>query len=111
MAETFKVEKEKQAVDSHKLTIPIRQPLVVDDKEVTELTLDFTNLTGADILSIDKELRLEGHHAGFDNIFNQEVLIKLASRTTGVLPDELRKMHAADFLEMTLQVRNFFIRW
>lgn len=99
--------------DGHSLVInmPIKKPILVNGKEIFKLKIDFTNMTGADILSVDKEMRLEGHPAGFDSIFNQEVLLKLTSRVTGVLPDDLSKMHGADFLEVLLQVRNFFIQW
>ncbi|ARK26005.1 hypothetical protein SporoP37_15875 [Sporosarcina sp. P37] len=91
--------------------MPLKKPIKVDGKEISEMTLDFSSMKGTDILSIDQELRMEGHPAGFDNIFNQEVLLKLASRATGILPDDLNKMFAPEFLEVMLQVRNFFIRW
>ncbi|PIC80544.1 hypothetical protein CSV75_01770 [Sporosarcina sp. P18a] len=93
------------------IVMPIKKELAFDGKRINELKLDFSDITGADILSVDNEMRIEGHPAGFDNIYNQEVLLKLSSRVTGILPDELQKLHAADFLEMVLQVRNFFIRW
>lgn len=114
-----KHETEEQVVQEVKETesnplvigIDLKKPIEVDGMKIEKVTLDFTNMTGADILSVDKEMRMEGHATGFDNIFNQEVQLKLASRASGLLPDDLTKLHGAEFLEVVLQTRNFFIQW
>lgn len=116
MVEKIQETKEETVVEEKEgnslvIKMPIRKPIKLDGKEINEIVLDFSNMTGADILSVDTEMRIEGNSGGFDSIYNQEVLLKLASRATGVLPDELKKLHGADFLEMVLQVRNFFILW
>ncbi|BAQ11445.1 hypothetical protein OXB_2975 [Bacillus sp. OxB-1] len=106
--------KENQVETEHNplvINMPIRKPLSLDGKEIKMLNLDFSNMTGTDILSIDSEMRLDGHPGGFDHIYNQDALLKIASRATGVLPDDLKRLHGADFLEMVFQVRNFFVRW
>lgn len=102
---------EKEEVNSLVIKLPIKVPTEINEKKIDVLVLDFSNMTGADILSVDSEIRIEGNLAGFDSIYNQEVLLKLASRATGILPEELKKLKAPDFLEMNLQVRNFFILW
>lgn len=91
--------------------LKIKKPIEIKGEKVDELVLDFTELTGKDILGIDAELRMEGRPAGFDSIYNQEAMLKLAARGIGCIPPELEKLHGADFFELLLQVRNFFIQW
>lgn len=93
------------------IKIPIKKPIEINGEKVNELILDFTDLTGKDILNIDTELRMDGHAGGFDSIYNQNAMLKLAARGIGCIPPELEKLHGADFFELLLQVRQFFIQW
>lgn len=93
------------------LTIPLKKSIEINGQSVDELVLDFSNMTGADILAIDAEMRIEKHPAGFTSIYDTHACLKLASRAVGTVPDDLTKLHPAEFLEMILQVRNFFIQW
>lgn len=93
------------------ITMPIKKPIALNGTEVNELVLDFSDLTGKDILNIDSELRMEGRPGGFDSIYNQDALLKLAARGTNSIPEDLEKLHGADFFEMIMQVRSFFIKW
>jgi len=92
------------------ITIPIKRPIKIDDGALlNEVKLDFTTMTGSQILKIDKELRKDGN--SFNDLWNQAVVLKLASRASGIIEDDLEKLHAADFLEVAFQTRNFFILW
>lgn len=93
------------------LTIPIKKNIEINGQSVDKLVLDFSNMTGADILAVDAEMRMEDHPAGFTSIYDQHACLKLAARAIGTVPDDLTRLHPADFFEMILQVRNFFIQW
>lgn len=105
------VKEETKEVNPNVLTIPLKKNIEINGQSVDELVLDFTNMTGADILAIDAEMRIEKHPAGFTSIYDTNACLKLASRAVGTVPDDLTKLHPAEFLEMILQVRNFFIQW
>ncbi|MGE7794988.1 hypothetical protein [Lysinibacillus fusiformis] len=100
-----------KVANPNRIIVPIKKTIEINGSKVDELVLDFTELTGKDILDIDTELRMEGRPAGFDSIYNQEAMLKLAARGIGCIPPELEKLHGADFFELLLQVRNFFIQW
>lgn len=87
----------------------LQKPLKLEDKTVNEINLDLENITGEEILKIDLELRAEGHPQGFDNVFNQNVLLKIASKASGLFPEDIKKLRLDDFLEVTFSVRNFLL--
>lgn len=89
--------------------VPLKRPLEIDGEKITELKLNFDKMTGADILKIDKELRAVG--IIFDDLWNQQVILKLASRGTGIIEDDLLRLHPGDYLELTIRTRNFFLKW
>lgn len=93
------------------IKVPIKKPIEINGEKVNELILDFTDLTGKDILKIDTELRMDGRPGGFDSIYNQDAMLKLAARGIGCIPPDLEKLHGVDFFELLLQVRTFFIQW
>lgn len=102
---------EQVETNSEIITMPIKSPIVLNGTQVNELVLDFSNLTGADILSVDKEIRMDGRPSGFDSIYNQDALLKLAARGLNCVPDDLKALKGADFFEMLMQVRSFFLKW
>lgn len=91
------------------MKIKIIKPLTIDDKKIKELDLDLESLKGKDILMIDEELRMEGHSQGLRDVFDQRVLLKIASKSSGFIIDDLEKLSAPDFLEVTFSVRNFLL--
>lgn len=91
------------------MKIKLMNPLKIDDKEVKTIDLKLDELTGEDILKVDMELRSSGDFRGFDHIYNQNVLIHIASKASGILVDDLKKLSAPDFLEITFTVRNFLM--
>ncbi|MER2089512.1 MAG: hypothetical protein ABS920_07230 [Sporosarcina sp.] len=105
------VKEETKEVNPNVITIPLKKNIEINGQSVDELILDFSNMTGADILAVDTEMRIEGHPAGFTSIYDTNACLKLAARAVGTVPDDLIRLHPAEFLEMILQVRNFFIQW
>lgn len=102
---------EPTVANSNVVVVELKKPIELDGKNIAEIRLDFSTLTGEDVLKIDTELRQEGHPMGFDNIWNQKVLLKLAARAAKMLPEDLRKLSAGDFLEVQFNTRNFFVQW
>lgn len=90
--------------------VTLVSPIKIDGALLNEIKLEYGKLTGADVLKIDEELKAEGHPAGFDTIYNQQVLIKIASKASGILTDDLAKLGLVDFAEVTFSARNFFYR-
>ncbi|MGE8036825.1 hypothetical protein [Lysinibacillus sp. NPDC093692] len=89
--------------------VKIKRPIDIDGTLLNEVKLDFTTMTGDKILKIDAELRAMG--TGFDDLWNQAVILKLMSRASGIMEDDLRKLHGGDYLEVAFQTRNFFLSW
>lgn len=91
------------------MQVKLTKPLEIDGKKIETLDLKLEDLTGRDILKVDAELRSDGDPRGFDNIFNQKVLLKIAAKASGILVDDLERLSAPDFLEVTFTVRNFLV--
>ena len=90
-------------------TVDLNKPLEIDGKKIEQIVLDYEEMTGADILAVDKELRALGITTGFSTIHNHDALLLLSSRASGIIADDLRKLNAVDFLEVIMLTRNFFI--
>lgn len=91
------------------MEVKLTKPINLDGKEIKKIDLKLEDLTGEDILKVDLELRAEGNLDGMSTIHNQNVLIKLASKSSGLIVDDLRKLSAPDFIEVTFSVRNFLL--
>lgn len=92
----------------NKKVITLTSPIEIDGALLNEIEFNYGKLTGADMLKIDEELKVEGHPEGFNNIHNQQVLVKIASKASGILPDDLVRLGLLDFAEVTFSARNFF---
>lgn len=90
--------------------VTLASPIEIDGTLFNEIKLDYGKLTGADMMQIDEELKVEGHAAGFDSIYNQQVCLRLASKASGFLIDDLLRLGVSDFAEVTFSARNFFFR-
>ncbi|MED3876211.1 phage tail assembly protein [Lysinibacillus capsici] len=91
-------------------TVTLLSPIEIDGALLNEIKLDYGKLTGADMLKIDEELKAEGRPEGFDSIYNQQVLVRIASKASGLLIDDLARLSLPDFAEVTFSARNFFFR-
>lgn len=93
------------------MKIKLKHPKKIDEKLVKEIDLNLEGLTGEEILKVDTEIRMEGNSRGIENLFNQDVLVRVASKASGILQDDLKKLSAFDFLEVTFVTRNFLLGW
>lgn len=110
--QNIEVKKEKEAVVENPdvKIVSLKRPVNIDGAFLNEVKLEFGKMTGADVLTIDEELKAEGHIEGFNSVHNQQVLLKIASKASGVLPDDLLKLSLYDFAEVTFSARNFFFQ-
>lgn len=86
--------------------VKLARPIEVNGEKIDTIKLDLEKLTGADILAIEKELRLK--QVSF-NILSQETQLAIAARAAGMIADDLQKLHWSDFIEVTAQVQLFLI--
>lgn len=91
------------------MEVKLLKPFNLDGQDVKVINLGLEDLTGSDILRIDLELKEEGHVNGFTNVYDQKVLLKMASKSSGIHTEDLERLPAADFLEVTFTVRNFLL--
>ncbi|CEG29796.1 phage tail assembly protein [Bacillus sp. B-jedd] len=91
------------------MEVNLVKPITLDGVKIETLDLKLEDLTGEDILKVDLELRAEGNPRGLDDVFNQNALLKMASKASGIIVDDLKKLSAPDFLEVTFSVRNFLL--
>jgi hypothetical protein len=91
------------------MEVILTKPFLIDGEKVEKLNLKLEDLTGEEILKIDTELRVEGHVRGMADVFDQNVLLKMASKASGIITEDLKKLSAPDFLEVTFSVRNFLL--
>lgn len=103
------VGEEKESKNMNIINVKIKHPIDIDGVLLKSITLDFSKMTGADLLKVDEELRING--ITFDNVFNHQALLLLASRASKIIPDDLKKLHVADYMEVAFRTRNFFIQW
>ncbi|MEQ6355918.1 phage tail assembly protein [Lysinibacillus sp. M3] len=89
--------------------ITLKSPIEIDGALLNEVKLDFGKMTGADLFKIDAELKAEGHMEGFNSVYNQEVLLKVASKASGIIPDDLLRLSFRELVEVTFSARNFFM--
>lgn len=93
--------------------ITLIKPLVIGEKEnkvehkIIDLKLD--SLTGKDVLKIDRELRAEGIDTAFAGMYHQDSLVRFASKSSGILVEDLETLCVQDFIEVTYEVRNFLL--
>lgn len=109
--QVVQIETKEETVENPNIKIvTLMSPIEIDGAFLNEIKFDYGGLTGADILRIDEELKVEGHTGGFDSIYNQQVLVRIASKASGILIDDLARLGLADFAEVTFSARNFFFR-
>ena len=106
--ENEKKVQEKVVENPNVKIIPLKSPLNIDGDLLNEIKLDFGKMTGADVLKIDEELKTEGYANGFNSVADQQICVRLASRASGILVDDLTRLGLADFAEVTFSARNFF---
>lgn len=112
MAENIKEEIAIEEAASSIQTVTFRKPVKYAGKEYTELSFDFSKLTGQDALSIENELSNQSKNSGLPAM-NSEYLIRLAARacTENVGSDIFAAyMSMSDHLEVIKLARSFLLR-
>lgn len=85
--------------------ITLVEPIVWEDETITELKLDFDQLSGDDILTVEGEFM--DFIAGVKNVFiyykndHPGYQAVLAAKAAGVHPNVMKKLKGKDFLKVT----------
>lgn len=88
--------------------VKLSKPIKIDGKEINEINLNLSSLSGWDIIEADRQVRMRGA-TGLNPLFSQDGLLFVASRACGIKYDDLLQLNAPDFLELTLRVQNFLM--
>lgn len=107
---TEQVEQKQEVSQKGKRLIKLIEPLDVNGEKITEINLNLDKLNGQDVMKIEDELFAEGYQYGFDTFWNQKVLVKIAAKASGILADDLITLSSRDFVNLTFEVRNFYIK-
>ncbi|WP_044736656.1 phage tail assembly protein [Geobacillus kaustophilus] len=86
--------------------VKLSKPIEIDGQKIDVIKLDLDGLTGADILAVERELRAKQTQF---NILSQETQLAIAARASGMIADDLQKLHWSDFLDVTAQVQLFLM--
>lgn len=79
-----------------------------EDKELSELALDFDSLTGDDLASAEAEMQADGIVPVFVDT-SKRYMMYVAARAAGVPVEFIRKLRAGDAMKVTLAVQGFLM--
>lgn len=89
-------------------TIKLSKPLNISGKEVTEITIDFDKITGAEMLAAEREVRAMGDDT--PSVFlSMRYQTVLAAKIIGVLFDDIMALPGTDYKKIVLPVANFLL--
>lgn len=86
------------------------KPLDKDGQKIEEIKLNLSELTGADLVQVERQARMQGDLTP-DPLFSSEGLAIIAARVSGLLPEDIKGLYAPDFLSVTNTVKNFLFGW
>ena len=90
------------------MIIKIKHPLRIQDKEVTELTIDFDKLTGNDFIMAEQEVRAMGDTT--PTVFlSMKFQAALAARCLCVPVDDILALPGNDFRSLIVPMANFLL--
>ena len=89
--------------------IKLENKLTVNGKEVTIVTLDFSKLTGRDLIKAEAEVRADGEVTPLLT-FSLKYQAALAARMIGITYDDIMEMNADDFSKIANRVLNFLTK-
>lgn len=92
----------------------LARPFEFEDQEYTELLLDFDKLTGADMISVEREMKARKGLIQPGEFIPMMELHKpyqafVAARAAGVLPDLILALPAKEFSRITARVFSFLM--
>jgi hypothetical protein len=89
-------------------TITFSKPYMYDGKEYTELQLDFSTLTGNDMIKAEAEARVLGGPMPVPELSKQYQAV-VAAKAANVHVDMIMGLPAKDFTKVTMAVQNFLL--
>lgn len=92
------------------MEIKLQKPLQKDGQAVDKLSVNIENLTGNDIMNVEKELALRGNTSP-NPLFSTEGLAIIAAKASGQIAEDIFNLCAPDFLMVTNSVSNFLFGW
>ncbi len=108
-AEKAAVGEEKQETTSKGVYVhKLARPFTYENKTITELEFHFEDLTGRDMLKIEKEMQDMQEYALAPEI-SSNFQCKLAAKAANVGSDMLESLPLKDFNRITNAARNFLI--
>lgn len=90
----------------------LKKTIVKDGNEITELTFDFDQITGNDIIAAEKEARMMGDTTP-DTCFSKTFQAIIAARAADkpIIVDDILDMNGMDFIGVTTKAANFLFGW
>jgi hypothetical protein len=88
----------------------LKKPIVFDGKTITELALDFDQLTGQDLLDASKEMALaQGMDVAVVAALDQQYQAAVAAKAAGVPVDLIVQLKGADFIAVCMEAQAFLL--
>ncbi|WP_058302410.1 phage tail assembly protein [Gorillibacterium timonense] len=92
------------------VTYTLLRPIQFEGETVTELTLDFEKLTGADLLSCAAQARFIAPEEGsFVKALSMPYQITVTAKAAGVIPELIKSLKAKDFTSLLQRAQNFLL--
>ncbi|WP_238649763.1 phage tail assembly protein [Paenibacillus piscarius] len=87
------------------------KPVRYEGEEFKEITLDFEQLTGEDILTCDRQFRAENGRQSGEMVkeTNKAYQAYVVAKAAGVHVGLIRALSAKDFTRLTLQAQSFLL--
>lgn len=89
-----------------KIKYPLDTPVTINEVKVTEINLDFSQITGQKLLSISNQL---SNAAGTQAFMSPEALSAIGAEAAGMIPEDFSELKGPDFLEVMAIVQNFLL--
>lgn len=95
-----------------KETLKLSKPVMVDDKELTELQYDFDEMTARDKLKAGAEAKLNGAGGGVPELDSDYHIFLFAKAVSKAMPhvttEDILRISAKDSMRAAEASRNFF---
>lgn len=97
-------------MSNEKQMYKLARPITFDGKEVTELKLDFDQLSGEDLLLCSQQAQaLAPNEVPTVKAFSLPYQVTVAARAAGMPAELIKALKAKDFTQVTQRAQNFLI--